>query len=359
MELLTSNFPPVDSNRARFFDIWERNFKEHDSISIAVGYASNDSLLYLKKLIELNQPKDVNFCLGLPYFEGLPKSQFQAMEAFSNYVMSSSSGEVRFVRSFPFHGKVYFFEKPGGSSVSILGSSNLSNIVPFSGVERRNYEIDIEITDPTFNSNLKHNLNELFFKASIPFLENKHLIQAHQNPSSLLNNRSDVSILRGAEIDLLKSKLVTGEIQIPLKTAPRSNLNAYFGEGRTNAQGFTKPRHWYEVEIIVDIEIQRTNPSYPANQDFWVFTDDGYKFVCRTSGDYGKNFRSRDDLTILGRWLKGRLEASGALVVGQPVTGDVLATYGRDTLTLQKTSTTEIDINSIDMLDVWYLDFHT
>ena len=37
---------------------------------------------------------------------------------------------------------------------------------------------------------------------------------------------------------------------------------------------------------------------YPANQDFIAYTDDGHRFLMRTSGDYGKNLRSKDDLTI-------------------------------------------------------------
>ena len=42
-----------------------------------------------------------------------------------------------------------------------------------------------------------------------------------------------------------------------------------------------------------------------------VFTDDGWKFRCKTSGDHAKNFRSEDNLEILGTWIKGRMEGFG------------------------------------------------
>lgn len=357
MELLASNFPPLNINGKNFSQVWEKNFKEADSVQIAVGYASNDSLLYLKKLIELNQPKAVSVCLGMAYFDGLSRSQFQAMELFSEFVESNSIGFVRFVRSFPFHGKVFLFENENKVRSSLIGSSNLSNIVPLTGMQQRNYEIDVEIEDSEINLQVKNMIHILTSQASVSFQENKQLINVYQNPNSLLNDRSDVVKVTSDFTAELRKMLTSSSFEIPLKTTSKSNLNVFFGEGRTNSQGFTKPRHWYEVELIVDSNVQKSNSEYPANQDFWVITDDGYKFVCRTSGDYGKNFRSRDDLTVLGRWIKGRLESASCLSVGEPVTNDVLAKYGRESVTLTKTTMTELDSNGVDELNVWYIDF--
>jgi hypothetical protein len=123
---------------------------------------------------------------------------------------------------------------------------------------------------------------------------------------------------------------------IPIKSddAPHSNLNVYFGKGRENKKGLVKPRHWYEAELIVPKEIT-SKPSYPKagypeKRLITVYTDDGWKFKCKVSGENDKNFRSADDLKILGRWIKGRLENSGALKVGELVTPYVLEKYGRD-----------------------------
>ena len=134
--------------------------------------------------------------------------------------------------------------------------------------------------------------------------------------------------------------------KIPIKTAtdaPQSNLNAYFGKGRENKKGFIKPRHWYEVELIVPKEVtsQHGYPQagYPDKESIiTVFTDDLWKFQCKISGDYSKNFRSADDLKILGRWIKGRLEEYGCLNIGEPVTDETLNCYGRDNFELISTT---------------------
>lgn len=119
----------------------------------------------------------------------------------------------------------------------------------------------------------------------------------------------------------------------------KSNLNAFFGKGRENkSTGKIIPRDWYEVEIIVDAKTTN-NPIYPHG-DFTALTDEG-SFICRTQGDRYKNFRSKDDLKILGRWLKGKLEKSGALKQFEPVTSETLQKYGRDYIRMYKLSNSE------------------
>ncbi|MFB8798580.1 MAG: AAA family ATPase [Microcoleus sp.] len=120
----------------------------------------------------------------------------------------------------------------------------------------------------------------------------------------------------------------------------KSNLNAFFGKGReSKSTGKVIPRDWYEVEIIVDTETTN-NPVYPQG-DFTAHTDDGSKFTCRTQGDHYKNLRSKEDLKILGRWIKGKLEQSGALKQFEPVTSETLQKYGRDYIRLYKLSDSE------------------
>ena len=53
------------------------------------------------------------------------------------------------------------------------------------------------------------------------------------------------------------------------------------------------------------------------------------------------------DLKILGKWVKGRLESSGILMMGEPVTNEVLEKYGRHNIRMIPTTINEI----------WYLDF--
>jgi hypothetical protein len=356
VEILTSNFNPLALTTKTFISRWEELFQSADALKIGIGYASNDSILYLKKLIELNQPKKLEICLGMAYFEGLSKSQFEATHDLNQFLVTHQIGKVSISRAFPFHGKIQYFSSAEGEDTFLLGSSNLSNIVPLKGITRRNYEVDIEISDTNTCKEIDNLLHGLFVDASTPFDDIFGEIQIKENQNSLLSSRSDVQEVGSEKVSNVISHLLPNCFEIPLKDAPKSNLNAYFGEGRVNQQGFVKPRHWYEVEIIVDQAVQRSGKNYPANQDFVAYTDDGHRFLMRTSGDYGKNLRSKDDLTILGRWIKGRMEANGALKSGELLTTTSLNLYGRSTITLTQTSLYEQELENKE-LPVWYVDF--
>ena len=120
----------------------------------------------------------------------------------------------------------------------------------------------------------------------------------------------------------------------------QSNLNIFFGKGRKNeSTGKVIPRDWYEVELIVDSKTI-SDPIYPKG-NFLAHTDDGLTFDCKTEGANHKNFRSKHDLKILGRWIKGKLEKSGALKQFEPVTSQTFQTYGRDYIRLYKLSDSE------------------
>ena len=356
MKFLASNFPPLATTHKSYVEQWTSLFTENDSLNIAVGYASNDSLLYLRKLIELNSPKNLNVCLGMARFEGLFNSQFAAATELGRYLQETGTGNVYISTQFPFHGKVQTFSLAKNITAGLIGSSNLSNIVPPVGMNRGNYEMDILVEDKTAVKELDGFISNLLANAAAP-LDSITNLKLRNDPNRLMQSSFEVMpVEESVQTSILESE-INQRFEIPIKTAPQSNLNAFFGEGRKNAQGFVKPRHWYEVEIIVGQEVQRSAENYPANKEFIVYTDDGYKFALKTSGDYGKNLRSRDDLTVLGRWLKGRMENAGALVSGTPVTETVLRSYGRDTMTLTRTTKSEIDEVSGEELEVWTMNF--
>jgi len=356
MKILTSNFEPLLMPNESFVSRWEKLFQSSQSLKIGVAYASNDSLLFLKKLIEFNQPKHLDICLGMAYFEGLSKSQFEATKELNTFLKSSNNGGVFVSRLFPFHGKVHFFKSSSQRDSFLVGSSNLSNIVPTKGVIRRNYEVDIEIHDSKLCIETEELLNQLIQVSSSDFDSISKYLRVRENSHFLLSSRSDIENVDQEKLQMVITKSTKNSFEIPLKDAPKSNLNAYFGKGRVHPQGFVQPRHWYEVEVIVDNSVQQSALSYPANQEFIVYTDDGYRFPMKTSGDNGKNLRSRDDLTILGRWIKGRMEASPALKSGELLTSSSFDIYGRDTISLTQTSLVENDSQGAK-LPVWYLDF--
>ncbi len=348
MELLLSNLLPLRTCNRTFADCFETALVNCDSLKIATGYISTDSITELKKIIEINEKTNLELLIGMHYFDGITKPQYDAVNYLDCFLQSKGMQGVRIATVLKFHGKLYSFKRSGKFLGSIVGSSNLSGI----SNNHSSYEADVFIDDEEFSEGVDTFIRQSFVSISSPFSD--------WNPTSFIENNPLLQDIQGAkkvsveEVQGLFAGQHPTVFDIPLKSsgdAPRSNLNAYFGKGRENkATGFTKPRHWYEVELIVPKEIT-DNAEYPkeenGNNIFRVVTDDGWSFTCKTSGDYSKNFRSQDDLKILGKWIKGRLENYNVLKVGEQVTENVLSNYGRNSFKLIKS-----------LVDgVWLLDF--
>jgi len=226
-----------------------------------------------------------------------------------------------------YHGKVYQFDKNGSSNLYV-GSSNFS----LSGT-KANIECTVSITDIAQKSNLKKFLNDLYSpNYSIPI--NKAKITPKYKPTKLTKHAQTKwdSLSKYNPKSINTSKLPKFEIPLTrIADKEKSNLNIYFGKGRENkATGIVTPRNWYEIEVITNKELQQQS-LYPFG-DFTAYTDDGYIIPMSTQGDYHKNIRSKKSLPIFGRWLKGKLEASGALEKLEPVTAKTFEEYGNDTL---------------------------
>lgn len=347
-ELLLSNLPPMRSSKKSFYKCFRSLFEETDKVCIASGYISTEAMTELKSIAEVNQ-KSVILVIGMHFFEGMTKVQFQAANYLNDFLEQNVLGKVYITNTFKFHGKLYTFHKNNSVFAGILGSSNLNSILE----NHPNYEADILLDNQALITGMNEFISNLIDKACIPisewkpkkFIENNSLLEGHEN----------VMHCTPMEIADIKTKMTDIVFKIPIKpyeAAPRSNTNAYFGKGRQNQRGFVQPRHWYEVELIVPKKIT-DSPNYPKagspgkESIITVFTDDGWKFDCKISGDYSKNFRSCYDLKILGKWIKGRLENNGALKIGEPVTENILKAYGQDSITMSGT----------DNPDIWYLDF--
>ena len=357
MEILTSNFPPVETNHKNFNDRFEELFADSDRLDIAVGYISEKSLNYLTDRIYKHGKIVCNIVIGMHYFDRFTRSEFTSAIEMERFLKDNEIGSVKLVKSFPFHGKLYSFSRKNEPSRSIVGSSNLKSILPNNSI--RSYEFDLLVEDEYTNKKINKFINSLIdispdlSKIDVKISDSKEI-------NNLLEDFCGVKKIENQQImKNYRDKIIQDKaIRIPIKScekAPRSNINTYRGKGRKNQNGLVRRRHWYEVELIVPKSITDI-PWYPKPNEtdkkviITVITDDGYKFKCQASGDYSKNFRSVGDLTILGRWLKGRLECAGVLKIGEPVTKDVLNKYGRNDVEMSPTSSIE---------EIWYLDFST
>ncbi len=325
------------------------------AVNIATGYISENAIDFIAESIYQNGGPYCNLVIGMHYFDKFTHAQYAAAMQMHQFLTSNRLGTVKLVTSFPFHGKLYSFEKDSTTFASIIGSSNLNNILLHNPI--RQYETDILVSEQEINDEINYFINELSTKSSLDLSEVE--ILEFRETNDLLTPLDCIVKLEDFQLTALKETINQSiKFDIPLATyevAPKSNINAHFGKGRKSKNGIIRARPWYEVELIVPRRIVDL-PHYPKpalnekDRRIRVFTDDGYEFECIINGSGYKNFRttkSSGGLTCLGKWLKGRLEKFGVLKVGKPVTKEVLDKYGRHNFTLQATA----DPN------LWFMDF--
>ena len=348
MEFLFSNYPPMKTGFKTFSDTFYSLLPSTSVMDIAVGYISSDALVELQKTLELNANiHKLNLIIGMHYFDRFTKVQYNAAIHLNQFLTENDLGGVRLVTAFRYHGKLYSYSDSKGPFAGIIGSNNLSSIVDGG---TRVYESSVLLDDKEsacemhdFISRLSETSTKNIAELEIDsFNDANSLLEGHEFVRKISSNNVAMAMYGRTEISF--------DIPIkPFEVSPQSNLNVFFGKGRESKNGLIKPRHWYEVELIVPKTVT-TQLGYPQSQTvgavFTVITDDGWSFRCKVSGDYSKNFRSEGDLKILGKWLKGRLENAGVLKVGEPVTNETLQKYGRNTFTLTQTRTP----------GVWFLD---
>lgn len=320
MNLLLSNKKPLRTKENRFFDTFESLCTSADSIFISTGYISIDSILYLHKNIENGAISNLDLIIGMHNFDGFSRPQYEASIDLARYLRESGKGCISISIAFPYHGKVYCFQKEGQAVAAILGSSNLTSV---GQKDSLNYEVNIALQEFKLTSKLLEFHSQLKEKACKPLEEwkPKPFIDSSQIPGA--------ERLNGRQIADAWRRRTEYEFRLPLKDEEKSNLNVSFGKGRKSGNGFVRCRPWYEAEVIVDKDIT-SQPGYPSLSSFKVITDDGWSFFCKTSGGNSKNFRSKDNLTTLGVWIKDKLVNAGLLKVGSKITEEILQKFGKD-----------------------------
>ncbi len=347
MELLLSRIPPLRFSNKSFVSCFEELLPNTDLLRIASGYISVDSLIEIQRIIHDNRKPSLQLLIGMHYFEGFTRPQYEATKNLDDFLRSSKLGSVSLATVVKFHGKVYSFTKDSKPFASVVGSSNLNNILD---KKSKTVETDMFLREEKMVTEIDKLLVDLSPQIGTELIKIKDEDIRIVTKSLQLEDHDGIEKISDVELTLVQARRTKTSFEIPLKPseeAPQSNLNVFFGEGRRNARGYVLPRPWYEIEFIVSKEIT-SKPNYPkVGTVFTVYTDDCWKFNCKISGDYGKNFRSEDNLLILGRWLKGRLENSGCLKPNVPITRAVLQKYGRENVKLIATQDATI----------WLLDF--
>lgn len=327
-------FTNINGHGGKFIDVVDQEMEHATDVVVASGYTSLDILHRYKDHFYriADNGGSSKLLLGMAFYEGLSSRKLDLLHIMAGELekLNNNSG-VYVTYSGKYHGKIYKFTKNSSSNL-YLGSSNFSRSGLSENIEATTQVKDAEtvekidqflqflLAEENAVSILKADITVPGTTAYLEKLSLKTLDDLERyNPESV-----DKSLYPHFEFSL--SRIVEKE---------KSNLNVYFGKGRwSRATGVIIPRPWYEIELISNRAIN-SDPLYPIGH-FTAYTDDGFIIPMITSGDYKKNIRSRGNLRILGQWLKGKLQKSGALIPLTPVTQDTLDTYGNDTIRFYK-----------------------
>lgn len=376
MKLLYSNILPLgtEDGQETVADRFFEEARQADHIEIASGYISKASLLELDALVESASIKKIVLIIGMYFIEGIPEGTYHAALEINKKWHDAGIGEIRMVRAFKYHGKLYTFYKDGEVKSAIIGSANLGAI-KLEASNRRQYEVSAITTDrdecveiatliaKLSTPNISVNIDDA---AGMPII---------REVNTSLTGVDTVDQIPQAEVGLYERHKTTTSFVIPIKVPAaaerfmddgkhytKSNLNVSYAAPRSAR----KARDWFETQFTVSKSITRQEGYPEKGKPFFVVTDDGYTFKVHTTSDGNKQFSAVGDELILGRWVKGRLAAAGLVTpvnntladterLGM-ITKEMLAAYGCDTLVLTKTTQHKEDEDG-EILDVWVLSF--
>ena len=376
MKILYSDILPlgIESGQETISDRFRREAEGADSIEIAVGYVSKSALEELDSIIVECDIQHITLIIGMYYIEGMPEGTYHTAVALNRKWNNIGVGEIRIVRAFKYHGKLYAFYKEEQVTSAIIGSANLG-VIKLEANNRRQYEVSSMTVDSDECNEIATLIRKLQAPSCSVRIDDVIDMPIIREINTSLTGVDTVTQIPLSEVDLFNRHKTAISFMLPIKVPAyaerhmddgkhftKSNLNVCYAAPR-NAR---KARDWYETQFTISKQITQLEGYPEKNSMFAVITDDGYTFKAHTTSDGNKQFSAVGDELILGRWIKGRLAAAGLVTPSNNtqddtdrtsmITKEMLHEYGCDTLVLTKTNQkTEDEEGSV--LDVWILSF--
>lgn len=378
MKLLYSNILPLNTSKEQqtITDCFKEQLEKADKVEIAVGYISLASLGELEHLISDYNIKDICLNIGMYYIEGMPENSYHTAVKLNKKWQENGIGEIRMVKAFKYHGKIYCFYKNGKPFAAIIGSANLG-VIKLEAANRRQYEIASITTEPSETDKIAKHIEDLKSPNCSANISEIIGIPLVREVNTSLSGIELVTQIPQSNVNFYRQCTAYVSFLLPLKVPKaderfmddnkhytKSNINVCYAAPRSKR----KSRDWYETQLTVGAEVYKMKGYPEKNKPFFVVTDDGYLFKAHTTSDHNKQFSAVGDELIMGRWLKGRLAAAGLVTpvnntqndkyrVGM-ITQEMLQEYGCDRLTFKKTGQTALDKDGT-ALDVWLLSFES
>jgi hypothetical protein len=378
MKLLYSNILPLGTSEGQetIIDCFNEQIAKSDRVEIAVGYISRAALEELDNLIEVHNLSNICLTIGMYFIEGMPEGSYNTALAINKKWIENDMGEIKIVKAFKYHGKVYCFYKDGQPFSAIMGSANLG-VIKLDANNRRQYEIASITDDPTECREISDFIARLNAQNCSDNIANITGMPIIREVNNSLSGIDTVTQIPQTGVQLYVEHKTSVSFVLPLKVPAyderhmddgkhftKSNINVSYAAPRSKR----KSRDWYETQLTVSKEITRSEGYPEKNKTFFVVTDDGYWFKAHTTSDGNKQFSAVGDELILGRWIKGRLAAAGLVSPVNDtqadtdrkgmITKEMLQAYGCNSLVLSKTDQKALDEDGSE-LDVWVLSFET
>ncbi|WP_313291928.1 restriction endonuclease PLD domain-containing protein [Faecalispora jeddahensis] len=378
MKLLYSNILPLGTSEGQqtIIDCFNEQIAKSDRVEVAVGYISRTALEELDNLVEEHNISSICLTIGMYFIEGMPEGSYNTALEINKKWIETGIGEIKLVKAFKYHGKVYCFYKDGQPFSAIIGSANLG-VIKLDANNRRQYEISSITDDATECKEIAEFLERLKAQNCSDNIANITGMPIIREVNTSLSGIDTVTQIPQTGVQLYEQHKTDVSFVLPLKVPAyderhmddgkhftKSNINVSYAAPRSKR----KSRDWYETQLTVSKEITRSEGYPEKNKPFFVVTDDGYWFKAHTTSDGNKQFSAVGDELILGRWIKGRLAAAGLVTPVNDtqadtdrkgmITKEMLQAYGCDSLVLSKTDQKALDEDGTE-LDVWVLSFET
>ncbi len=376
MKLLYSNILPLgtEENQETVTERFMEEASSADAIEIAVGYVSKAALQELEQIVDEQKIRRIVLTIGMYFVEGMPEGIYHTAVALNRKWVDAGVGEIRIVRAFKYHGKLYAFYKDDQVKSAIIGSANLG-VIKLEANNRRQYEVSTVTEDASECNEIATLIRKMATPAASVRIDDVVGMPIIREVNTSLTGVDTVEQIPQTQVELFERHKTNISFVLPIKVPAyderhmddgkhytKSNLNVSYAAPRSAR----KSRDWYETQFTVSKQITRLEGYPEKNVTFAVVTDDGYTFKAHTTSDGNKQFSAVGDELILGRWIKGRLAAAGLVTPVNDtqadkdrtgmITKEMLAAYGCDRLVLTKTDQKTEDEEG-NMLDVWILSF--
>lgn len=266
MEILYSDILPlsIQDGQKSILDAFREQLIASDSFEFAVGYVSKASLEEIDNLVSEYGITHVSLVIGMYYIEGMPESTYRTALAINEKWKASGIGEIRLVKAFKYHGKLYAFLKGGVVFSAIIGSANLGVIKPEAN-NRRQYEVSALIRGTDETEEILSHIRELQSDRCSINIADVHDMTLIREINVSLTGVDTVERVPQTEVALYDRHKTGVSFVLPIKVPAyderhmddgkhftKSNLNVSYAAPRSAR----KSRDWYETQFTVSKSIR-------------------------------------------------------------------------------------------------------